>query len=262
MSYCGLPTFAGIDETRTLTTMPHIHRFPDKTALAQAAAERFAEMAATTEGNFTVALPGGSTPLPFYEKLASYNVSAKINWAKVHIFFGDERAVGPTHKDSNYGQAQTTFLSKVPIPLENVHRIHGELGAEDAAIRYGKHLQAFFHGGPPTFDLHILGMGDDGHTASLFPNMTTALHETKHRAVATGDDHHPHPRITMTPWAINAAHTALVMVAGKKKADMLQKVLQGPFLPDTYPVQHVKPAGTLLWYVDEAAASQLVTNHN
>ena len=237
--------------------MPNIHRFQDKDALAQAAAERFVELAAVTEGNFTVALPGGSTPLPMYEKLASYNLSAQVDWAKVHIFFGDERAVPPTHADSNYGQAQTAFLAHIPIPLENVHRIHGELGAEAAAKRYGLELQAFFDGGAPAFDLHILGMGDDGHTASLFPHITPALHEAKHRAVATGDDHHPHPRITMTPWAINAAHNVIVLVSGEKKAKMLQTVLQGDVLPDTYPIQHINPVGNFFWYVDEAAAAQL-----
>lgn len=239
--------------------MPHIHRFPDKDALAQAAAARFVEMASATAGNFTVALPGGSTPLPLYEQLASYNISAQINWSNVHVFFGDERAVPPTHPDSNYGQAQTTLLGHVPIPLENVHRIHGELGAEAAAKRYGEHLQDFFDGGPPTFDLHILGMGDDGHTASLFPHVSAALHERKHRAVATADANHPHPRITMTPWAISAAHNVLVLVSGENKAEMLRTVLQGPFNPDAYPIQHIKPTGSLIWYVDEAAAARLAT---
>jgi 6-phosphogluconolactonase len=237
--------------------MDNLRVFDDKLTLAEAAAETFVEMASSTEGIFTVALPGGSTPMPLYEKLASYNVSARINWAQVHVFFGDERAVPPTHDDSNYGQAQTALLSHVPIPLENVHRVRGELGADEAAKQYGLELQAFFDGGPPAFDLHILGMGDDGHTASLFPNQTASLYEKKHRAVSVHDNVHPHPRITMTPWAISSALNILVLVSGAKKADMLRTVLQGPHQPDTYPIQHIQPDHGMMWYVDREAAAKL-----
>jgi len=237
--------------------MTQIDIFDSPEALADATVERFISAASRAGGRFTVALPGGSTPLPVYERLADYNQSARVNWNAVHIFFGDERAVEPTHDDSNYGQAQSALLGHVPIPLENIHRIHGELGAEDAAKRYGEELQAFFDGGPPTIDLHILGMGTDGHTASLFPNAGAALHEEKHRAVATQHHDHPHPRITMTPWAINSAREVLVLVTGEKKADMLRTVLEGPNQPDTYPIQYIQPKGNLHWYVDAAAAAKL-----
>lgn len=232
--------------------------FANNNALIQGAADLFVELANTTPGIFTVALAGGSTPLPIYKLLASDLYASRINWNRTHIFFGDERCVPPTHEDSNYKAVQTAFLSHVPIPLENVHRMKGELSPEDGAKDYGLMLQKFFDGGAPAFDLHFLGMGDDGHTASLFPGMTAALTEKKHRVVATDSAKHIHPRLTMTAWAINAAKMIIVLVSGKKKADMLHTFLHGHHQPEQYPIQLIKPInGQLHWFVDQDAASRL-----
>ncbi len=239
--------------------MNDIHVFDGADALYAAAADLFVQQASAATGDFTVALPGGSTPLPLFRLLATGDYASRVDWNRVHIFFGDERAVPKTHADSNYGQAQTVLLSHVPISLEHVHRIHGEEGAHEAAIRYGQHLQSFFDGGPPAFDLHILGMGTDGHTASLFPGATAALHEQKHRAVPTAHGNHPYERITMTPWAINAAKQILILVSGRKKADMLHRVLNGPHQPELYPIQAIRPQTGPTWYIDQAAAARLET---
>lgn len=240
--------------------MPNIEVYKDKEALTKAVADLFVQLAADTEGNFTVALAGGSTPLPVYELLATDTYAAQVDWNKVHIFFGDERAVPPTHNDSNYGAAQTAFLSHVPIPLENVHRMRGELSAEEAAKEYGLMLKEFFDGGAPAIDLHLLGMGGDGHTLSLFPGVTDALEETEHRVIATGGDKHAHPRITMTAWAANASRVIVILAAGEGKADMLRTVIEGEHLPHKYPVQLISPTnGELRWMVDKAAASKLTT---
>ncbi len=238
--------------------MPHIEVYDDKASLVKAAADLFVEQSQAVTDRFTVALAGGSTPLPVYELLASDAYAPMIDWNKVHIFFGDERAVGSTHKDSNYNAAQDAFLGHVPIPKENVHRMRGELGAEEAAKEYGLMLKDFFEGGPPAFDLHYLGMGGDGHTLSLFPGVTAALEETDHRVIATGDDKHAHARITMSAWAANASSLIVVLVLGEGKADTLKDVLEGPHQPHKYPVQLIQPSsGDLRWLVDKAAAAKL-----
>jgi 6-phosphogluconolactonase len=240
-----------------MTVKHDIHIFEDEAALAAAFAQRFVEGAKAAADRFTVALTGGSTPVPAYRLLATDAYASQVNWDKVHIYFGDDRAVPPNHPDSNYGAAHEALLAHVPIPLENVHRMKGELGAEEGAKDYGLMLKAQF-GDAPDFDLHLLGMGDDGHTASLFPHITDALYESKHRAIATEDDLHPHPRITMTAWAINAAKSVLVMVDGTHKADLMHDVIHGQHQPEVYPIQLIEPAnGVLTWYLDRAAASKL-----
>lgn len=238
--------------------MANIQVYDDKLSLIKAAADLFLERADMAAEHFAVALAGGSTPLPVYELLASSEYNSQINWSKTHVFFGDERAVPPTHQDSNYGAAQTALLSHVPIPLENVHRIKGELPAEEAAKDYGLHLKEFFNGGPPAFDLHFLGMGDDGHTLSLFPGVTSALEEKKHRVVATSVPNHNHQRITMTAWAANASSVIAVLVSGKDKAQTLKTVLEGEYQPHKYPIQLIQPDhGDMHWLVDKDAAALL-----
>lgn len=238
--------------------MANINVYTDKLNLVQAAADLFVERVDMADGRFTVALAGGSTPLPVYELLASSKYAAQVDWSKVHVFFGDERAVPPTHEDSNYGAAQTALLAHIPIPLENVHRIKGELPAEEAADDYEAQLAEFFDGGAPTFDLHFLGMGDDGHTLSLFPGVTSVLEEKERRVVATADKQHDHTRVTMTAWAASASHMIAVLVAGQKKAETLKAVLEGAHQPHKYPIQLIKPAhGEMRWMVDEEAAALL-----
>jgi 6-phosphogluconolactonase len=238
--------------------MPNIEIYGDKANLVKAAADLFVERAQAATKRFTVALAGGSTPLPVYELLATDAYAPMIDWNTVHIFFGDERAVPSTHKDSNYNAIQDVLLGHLPIPKENVRRMRGELGAEEAAKDYGLMLKDFFDDGPPAFDLHLLGMGGDGHTLSLFPGVTSALEEHHHRVVATGDDKHDHPRITLTAWAANASRLIVVLVAGEGKAEVLRDVLEGPHQPHKYPIQLIQPTdGELRWMVDKAAAAKL-----
>src|SRR5688572_13083826 len=167
---------------------PEIKVVPDTAAIAREAAERIVAAAnrAADEGRtFSIALAGGSTPKALYELLATDAYKSRIDWPKVEVFFGDERNVPPDHKDSNYRMAREALLSKVPIPGDNVYRMAGELDAGEAAKQYGQMLKEKF--GEGGLDVVLLGMGDDGHTASLFPH-TPALNEAKHRAVANRVD--------------------------------------------------------------------------
>jgi 6-phosphogluconolactonase len=243
---------------------PDVRRYPDPPAVARAAADlvaEAAEKAIARNGKFSLVLSGGSTPKLLQQILAdpAQGYRSRIEWPKVEVYFGDERVVPPDHADSNYKMAHETLLSRVPIPPPNVHRIRGEINPEEAAIEYGRMLKARFGetGGP---DLTLLGMGDDGHTASLFP-YTPALDETRHRAVAqfvekstTG----PSWRITMTAPLINRSDTVAALVTGAGKAGRLNEVLYGPRDPKRLPIQLIAPApGRLVWLVDQAAAGAL-----
>jgi len=168
------------------------------------------------------------------------------------VFFGDERNVPPDHADSNYRTARESLLSKVPIPGDNVYRMHGELDANEAAKQYGEMLKEKF--GDGGLDMVLLGMGDDGHTASLFPG-TAALNETKHRAVGNYVEKLKAWRITLTAPFINRAREVMVLVSGASKAKRLAEVLEGPRDPQRLPIQLVQPAsGRIAWLVDAAAA--------
>jgi len=190
-----------------------------------------------------------------------------VPWERVHVFWGDERAVPPDHPGSNYRQAREALLDHVPLPPGNVHRMRGELEPGDAARAYADELRAFFGAPWPVFDLLLLGMGDDGHTASLFPGSTllitgasTALRETVQPVLGLTAHYQDRParRVTLTPPAINAARNVFFLVSGASKAQALRAVLQGPRQPDLFPAQIVRPTnGRLLWLVDEDAASLL-----
>src|SRR5688500_8238638 len=184
-------------------TQREIKVLPDPAAVAAEAAERVvraADEAIALAGRFSFVLAGGSTPKALYELLASDDFRDRIDWPNVEIYFGDERTVPPDHKDSNYSMANEALLRRVPIKPENVHRMRGEIDPNDAAVAYGKLLKERFGDGGP--DMILLGMGDDGHTASLFPG-TEALNETKHRAVANRVDKLSTTRITLTAPFIN-----------------------------------------------------------
>ena len=237
---------------------PEIKVLPDVPDVAHEAAERVIAAAdrAVAEGRtFSLALSGGSTPKALYELLALDPFRSRIDWAKVEVFFGDERNVPPDHKDSNYRMAREALLSKVPIPGDNVYRVAGELDSNEAARQYGQMLKEKF--GEGGIDLVLLGMGDDGHTASLFPE-TAALDETKHRCVAhyvekstTGKSW----RLTLTAPFINRSREVLILVAGASKAKPLVEVLEGPRDPQRLPIQLIQPAdGKLSWLIDAAAA--------
>ena len=234
---------------------PEIKVLPEVADVAHEAAERIvaaANHAAEDGRTFSIALSGGSTPKALYELLATPAYRSRIDWPTVEVFFGDERNVAPDHPESNYRMAREALLSKVPLPGDNVYRMHGELDANEAAKQYGQMLTEKF--GDGGLDLVLLGMGDDGHTGSLFPG-TAALNETKHRAVANYVEKLKTWRITLTAPFINRAKEVLVLVTGASKAARLAEVLEGPPDPQRLPIQLIQPAsGRLFWLVDAAAA--------
>lgn len=235
---------------------PEIVVVPTPEDLAHRGADRFIASAARAiaeRGRFTVALAGGSTPKALYTLLAKDPYRSEIDWAKVHVFFGDERTVPPDHSDSNYRMARETLLSKVPIPDDNVHRMRGEIDPEEAAADYGRMLKEEFSDGG--LDLTLLGMGDDGHTASLFPH-TTALGEREHRCVANHVEKLNTWRLTLTAPFINRSKQVLVLIAGAGKAERVAEVLEQADDPERLPIQLIdpRPAGELVWIMDSAAA--------
>jgi len=234
--------------------------------LSLKAAEEFvhrAEEAVQARGIFTIALAGGSTPKSLYTLLASNTASFReqVPWNKVHFFWGDERHVPPDHPDSNYRMVQERLLSQVPVPPENVHRIFTENpDPGKAADEYEQVLQDFFELREeklPRFDLVLLGMGPDGHTASLFPGSNT-IHEQTHLVAAPWVEKQNTYRVTLTPPVLNNALCAIFLVSGSEKSKTLQAVLEGDPEPERFPAQIIRPKqGTLLWLVDQAAARLL-----
>jgi 6-phosphogluconolactonase len=235
--------------------IPEIKVVPDATALAIEAADRFVEAAGDSieqRGRFSVALSGGHTPATMFELLARDPYRSQVAWEKVEIFFSDERCVPPDSPESNYRMANQTLLRKVPIPGDNVYRIRGEIDPNKAAIEYGQMLKEKFGEGGP--DLIFLGMGPDGHTASLFPG-TEALKEARHRCVANFVPKFNAWRVTMSAPFINRARAVLFLVLGADKAERVAQVLEGPPDPDRLPSQLIRPTdGKLVWIMDAAAA--------
>ncbi|MGC2696829.1 MAG: 6-phosphogluconolactonase [Candidatus Angelobacter sp.] len=234
---------------------------PDNAALKRAAAQEFqrlAETAISERGRFSVALSGGNTPRGVYSLLAE-EYQNTLPWDKIHMFFGDERNVPPDHPDSNYRMANEALLSRVPIPAKNVNRIRTELGPEAAAEEYQTRLREFFHltdNDWPRFDLVLLGLGDDGHTASLFPG-TQALNDVSHAVIANWVEKLQSFRITFTFPVLNHAAEVLFLVSGAGKAPILKDVIQPPGAMK-FPSQRVHPEkGRLLWLADQDAARLL-----
>jgi 6-phosphogluconolactonase len=250
------------------TNRAQVDVVPNADVLMQAAAESFVRCAADAiraSGRFVVALSGGSTPKSLYALLATARYASRVDWPCVHVCWGDERCVPLGDPASNYRMAREALLDHVRVPEENVHRIHGEDEPAAAAAAYERDLRDFFRNpeGPPRptagarFDLVLLGMGDDGHTASLFPGMT-ALRETRRWVVAERVTAVSMWRVTLTPVVINAAAEVTFLVSGGEKAVMLRRVLEGPYEPDELPAQVVSPGdGRLRWLVDAAAAADL-----
>jgi 6-phosphogluconolactonase len=245
-----------------------IQTFPTPDALADAVARHIVSCAGeaiSIAGRFTFALAGGSTPRAAYSRLATRDSRLKVDWQRTHVLWGDERCVPPDDPQSNYRMAQETLLDRVPILAENIHRIRGEDDPEQAAAEYERGLRGLLpreqHPHPErsegSLDLVLLGLGDDGHTASLFPGQA-AVHETERWVVAV-----PAPtgniwRVTLTPAVLNLAKNVTFIVSGASKAPRLEQVLQGPFTPDLLPAQAIRPIhGRLTWMVDEAAAGRL-----
>ena len=233
--------------------------------LFQAAAEEILRAAADAiaqRGRFTIALSGGSTPRNLYTLIAA-NASASLPWDQMFFFWGDERHVPLNDPDSNYRMAKETLLSKVPIPPANIFPVPAENpDAAAAAQAYEETLRKFFALAPgdfPRFDLILLGMGPDGHTASLFPE-TAALQEKSRLVVANWVEKLNNSRITFTLPVLNAARCVAFLVSGADKAAVLHEVLEGKAPGEKYPSKLVRPsAGKLIWFVDRAAASDLST---
>jgi 6-phosphogluconolactonase len=223
---------------------------------------RIAREAAAARGVFTIALSGGSTPKVLYALLAEHpSLRNSLPWDKMKVFFGDERHVGPGHPDSNFQMASDTMLSKAPLRPEQIHRIKGEYSdTAQAAAEYEEVVRREFGlraGEFPRFDLILLGMGNEGHTLSLFPG-TKALSETKRIVTRNWVGKLYTERVTLTAPAANNAANIIFMIAGADKACALKAVLEGPHEPDQLPAQMIQPAnGTLSWLVDEAAAAML-----
>jgi 6-phosphogluconolactonase len=232
----------------------------DASALAEEAAARFvrlAQEATQSRGRFSAALAGGSTPRELYERLGRAPYRDQVPWPQVHLFWGDERRVPPDDPGSNYRLAAETFVTRVPLPPENVHRMAGELAPQAAVRAYRRDLEDFFCGPRPRFDLVLLGLGGDGHTASLFPGAETLEKKTETVAAVEADyAGRPAGRLTLTLPAINTARHVMFLVAGEDKAGIVGEVLEGP--AGRFPAQRVAPhAGHLTWLLDAGAASAL-----
>jgi 6-phosphogluconolactonase len=226
-----------------------IEIFANAQELARGAAEYFVARsgeAVAAKGFFNVALSGGSTPKLLYELL----VNLDVPWTKTHFFWSDERHVPPDHPDSNYRMTYEAMLSRVPVPETNVHRIHGENpDAAEAAREYEQTVQQL--------DLILLGLGPDGHTASIFPG-SEVLHETVRLVAAPWVEKFNAYRITMTLPLLNSGGSVLFLVSGAEKAEIVKEVIEGP---KKYPAQFVQPAnGQLLWMLDKDASANLAAN--
>lgn len=240
---------------------PGIRIFSDVETLSRAAADLFVEQAAQAinqRNRFLVALNGGGTPVRLFQLLATA-YRDQVDWSRVHVFWGDERCVPPDDPGSSYGQARELLLSRVSIPEGNIHHVRGELEPEAAAEEFTRVLKDFADEGFdwPRFDLAYLGMGEDGHTASLFPGSPVNETELVIPVTAQYQDR-PANRVTLTPTVFNLAGMVIFMVTGEKKADTLAEVLSDSYNPARYPAQRINPKnGELIWLVDEEAASRL-----
>lgn len=236
---------------------PNIHIYSDNEAVAAAFAEWFVDWAAA-KGKVTVALSGGSTPKALFRILAE-QYEEKVDWSKIHFFWGDERCVPPDDDESNYGMTQDLLLRHIDIPMANIHRVKGEDDPEQEATRYGELIEEHvkMEDGYPVFDLILLGMGSDGHTASIFPHQKELLMAESICAVAT----HPESgqqRITLTGPVINRAQQIAFLVTGASKTDKLRQIIREEGEWFGYPASHIRPlSGKVDWFVDEAAAAEL-----
>jgi 6-phosphogluconolactonase len=241
-----------------------VHISPDPATLAAEAARRFVEAASAAiaaRGRFVVALSGGSTPKALFQLLATAPYRDEIDWSRVHIAWGDERCVSPDDDQSNYKMAHDALLAHVPVPAAQIHRIPAENpDHEAAAAAYATTLRQLFDVAPgdwPRFDLVHLGLGPEGHTASLFPG-SPALHDHDRLVSAPFVEKLNAYRITLTPPVLNAAREVQFLVAGSEKAAIVRKILHAPRNPDELPAQIVAPTdGQLVWLLDSAATAQL-----
>jgi len=243
----------------------HIAIYPDIHTLSQHAAEyvvRIANESIALHGHFTIALTGGTTPRAPYSLLGSEPFRRQIDWRLVHIFWGDERCVPHNSPESNSYLAQEVLLNKISISESQIHRMPADQPDREAASQaYTVEMQhTFGTNGIPSFDLIHLGMGPEGHTASLFPHQAS-LHEKRRLVMPVSVPKPPPDRLTFTPPLLNAARNVLFLVTGSDKADALQAVLEGEYQPEEYPAQIVRPTnGEVLWMLDKDATKNLQVN--
>ena len=236
-----------------------LHVYKDGEALSVAAAKWIADRITDTlktKDRFTIALSGGSTPKRLHELLAQAPYKETLAWSKLHVFWGDERAVPFDDSRNNAKMAYDTLLDFVPVPASQIHVMRTDIAPEQSAIEYEKILHEYFDKTPYSFDLVLLGMGDDGHTLSLFPGLPI-VHEEKAWAKSFWLQAQDMSRITLTKTIVNKSACVAFLTAGTAKAHALKEVLKGAYNPDLYPSQEIKPAGELHWFVDEAAAAGL-----
>ena len=247
----GLP----LTDTRT-------HSFSDLDSLSQFAAERLLQLANDclhSQGSFSLALAGGSTPKRLYQYLAESEQASRLDWSRVKIYFGDERCVEPTHEDSNYRMAKEAFLAQSAIAKSQIYRMHGELenpsqAAKDYATLLNETLPQS-KTGVPTFDLVLLGLGPDGHTASLFPD-TDILNESKRAVASVYVEKLAAHRISLTYPTLNAASRLWILAAGSSKKEIVAAIFGDP-TSKKYPIQRMRPNGSVEWFLDEAAGDGL-----
>jgi 6-phosphogluconolactonase len=240
--------------------MPDIKVFQNENELFDATANFIIDLAAASiaaHGRFSIALSGGHTPEKLYALLAKEEYTSLIDWNKIFVFWGDERCVASDDPLNNAKMAKDLLLNKVPIPAENIFPTPVGLSPAEGAIEYERQIKFFFDDLTPKFDLILLGMGDNAHTASLFPG-TDILNETMRLVKEVYVEEQKMFRITMTAPLINHAHNIVFLLTGKSKAATLKTVLNAPYQPAIYPVQLIKPInGKLYWFVDAEAASLL-----
>jgi len=248
-------------------TEPDVTVCRDADELARRAAAQWVALAAAaihSRGHFTVALSGGSTPKTLYSLLATAEFREKIQWDCVHLFWGDERCVAPDHPESNYRMVREALLSKIEIPPQNVHRMAGEKDPDRAAAEYEQELHNFFQTTAPApgFDLVLLGLGEDGHTASLFPGCAALKETTRWVATAYVARLHAH-RLTLTLPVINAAAQVSFLISGESKSAILKALLGKDSNPTRYPAGLVRPVtGELTWFVTQDAAAGIAVSQN
>ncbi len=239
---------------------PELCVWDDEGSLARAVAEyvvRVGSEAIASRGRFDLALAGGSTPKAAYRLLQDGDVGQAIDWSLVRFFFGDERCVAPTDEQSNYKMAKETLLDPLQVRPYAVFRMLGEAEPAEAARAYAETLQHEL-GVEPVLDLVMLGMGADGHTASLFPGTDPTVEDAALVRAPWVEKLATH-RITLTPHVINSARSVVIAVQGTAKADTLAAVLDGPYRPAEYPIQIVAPRDKRLrWFLDRAAAARVV----
>jgi len=233
---------------------PNIRKSSDASTLAHDAAEWVTGKAAALSGRFAICLSGGSTPQALYEKLATEPYKSRFPWDRSHWFFGDERFVSHSHHDSNYRMVREALLDRVPVPQANIYPVPDTGTAEDAARQYQEMLRTYYGSQAldmtrPLFDVTFMGLGEDGHTASLFPG-NAVLDETVNWVVAVTDPSVPQQRITLTYPALACSDSMAFLVEGRKKQAVLKRVLSGD---RSAPAARATAVGELLWFVDDAS---------